>query len=136
MAALNQILARLRPLFTVAWAHRAQFQAFMSKPGWHKVFQGVSILSFGIAVTVYYQQQDFISCIAAYNDAQARSGAARAQAVDSSLTAIDNSIHSVATATTKEQVQAALKAYEEARVAAKKQRAENPPPAPPSERCD
>lgn len=108
----------------------------MNKPGWHKVFQGVSILSFGIAVMVYYQQQDFIACIAEYNDTQARSGAARAQAIEDSLAAVDASIHAVATATTRDQVRKALADYEAAREAAKRKRAENPPPVPPSIRCN
>lgn len=128
-------LEQLKPLLTWLWDHREGFQRIMSHPGWSRVFQFVSILSFGMAVFVYYQQQDFIQCIATYNDAQSASSAARSQAFDDSLTAMDATIHSVATATTREQVAAALKAYEVAREAARKKREENPAPEPPSQRC-
>lgn len=135
-AQLQQLWVRLRPFLAWAWAHREQFQKVMSHPGWARCFQVVSVLSFSMAAFVYYQQQDFIACIAGYNDAQAASSGARSQAIEDSLAAVDASIHAVATATTRAQIAKALADYEAAREVAKRQRAQNPPPAPPSVRCD
>jgi hypothetical protein len=111
------------------------FQKLMSHRNWTRGFQAISVLSFTMAIYVYYQQQDFIECIAAYNDTQARSGAARSQAIEDSLAAVDASIHAAATATNRQQVMTALAEYEKAREVARERRANNPPPPPPSERC-
>lgn len=119
-----------------------KIKGILSRPWWDQVHRGVAMLSMLVAITVYYQQkgildrQDaFAKCIAEYNNAQAISGGARSQAIEDSLAAVDKSIHTVATATSRDQVAAALKQYETDRAAAIKKRAENPPPPPPSQVC-
>lgn len=122
----------------------------MSHPGWARCFQVVSVLSFVMAVFVYYQQQDlivaqqqllqrqdrFVHCIADYLDAQSAASDARSKAIQDSLNAVDASIHAVATSTTRAQVAKALADYEARRVAIRAQIQANPLPSPPAERCD
>lgn len=119
-----------------------KLKGILGRPWWDHIHRAIAMLSMLVAITVYYQQkgildrQDaFARCIAEYNNAQALSGDARSQAIEDSLAAVDKSIHTVAVATSREQVAAALKQYELDRDAAKKKREENPPPPPPSQVC-
>lgn len=119
-----------------------KIKGLLSSPWWDHIHRLVAMLSLLAAITVYYQQkgilerQDaFAKCVAEYNNAQAISGGARAQSIEDSLTAIDTTIHTVATATSRDQVAAALRQYEADRAAAIEKRTENPPPPPPSQVC-
>ncbi len=107
-----------------------------------RAIQIVAILSLFLAIGVGVRQYSLADCLARYSDDNARSSTQRIAAAEQDRQALDEMIGGIAAARSaaspqeaQRMVSGAFDKYLVARAEADRQRAENPPPAPPSERC-
>ncbi len=107
-----------------------------------RTIQLVAIASLLLALLVGLRQFQLADCLATYSDDNARSSAQRIAAAEQDRKALDEMIAQVAGARSAppseagRQVSEAFDRYLQQRAEADAQRKRNPPPQPPSERCN
>lgn len=121
---------------------RGGLWAWMDSRGVTRIIQLVAILSLFLALVVGIRQYTLANCLAQYSDDNARASAERLKAAEQDRKALDIMISAIAGARSvgpeeaQRQVNGALDTYLSSRTEADEQRRRNPPPDPPSERCN
>ncbi len=107
-----------------------------------RIIQLVAIASLLLALFVGLRQYSLADCLSRYSDDNARTSAQRLLAAEQDRKALDEMIAQVAGARSAppseagRQVSEAFDRYLQQRAEADAQRKRNPPPQPPSERCN
>lgn len=117
---------------------------WLDSRGAFRVVQAAAAAALLLSILIGVKQYTLASCLADYNDRSARATGARAEAAerdraaqDRLWQAVDDSMNpqKVAPAQARDHVRAAFVQFLADRRAANEQRANNPPPAPPSQAC-
>lgn len=111
----------------------ARLKAGLESPAVTLAATLVALVALILSIGVGIKQYQLSNCLAKYNDAASRATQARLLAADEDRAAQDDMFRAVA-ADPRSAIRA-IKAYNEARASADKQRSEHPYPAPPSETC-
>lgn len=120
------------------------FVGWLDSRAANRMVQLVAVIALILSGYIGFRQYSLASCLADYSDRSARSSAARADAAEHDRQAQDAMWQAFADASdpakvppekAHEYADAAFKSFLADRVEANRQRANNPPPAPPSQVC-
>lgn len=100
-----------------------------------RAVQVIAVLSLFLSLVVGGRQYALADCLANYNDQQARASGQRLEAAEEDRQALDTMVSAVVNAKERGDAARALVTYLETRRQSDLKRAQNPPPAPPSEAC-
>ncbi len=109
--------------------------AWMGSPAAGRAITMAMILYLVALGWLYRMQASLVECQASYAEASAASTAARTEAAAQDREVLDTLISAIANATSRDETQRALGAYQRTRTETDLYRKEHPLPAPPSTRC-
>lgn len=112
-----------------------RFVRFMDSRLMTRIVQVIAFASLLLSLAVGAKQYELASCLATYNNAQARANGPRIQAAEDDRQAMDELVNRIVTAKSRADSAAAFQDYVAKRRIANETRAKNPPPPPPSEVC-